>query len=61
MYAVSSTIYIASAFRDELIFDVYCKVSKDEKYRRQKPEDAKKAGEAARNDDVGLASHIHCF
>jgi hypothetical protein len=47
---------LSRASPDELIFGVYCKVPKDEKYRRQKPEDTKKAGEAARNDGVGLAS-----
>jgi hypothetical protein len=35
-------------------------VPKDEKCRRQKPEDMKKAVEAARNVGVGLACHTHC-
>jgi len=52
---------LSRASPDELIFGVYCKVPKDEKYRRQKPEDTKKASEAARNDGVGLASQTHCF
>ena len=52
---------LSRAFPDELIFGVYFEVSKDGKYRRQKPEYAKKAGEAARNDGVGLVSQTHCF
>ena len=39
---------------------MYCKILKDEKYRRQEREDMQKAVLAARNNDVALVSHAHC-